>query len=1714
MLEVWDNQGAQGAVGASIIIGENQLPVAGLSMTSQGQTVYENGTLNLTVTPGGTTNVNFSASRSSDPDGSISSYQWRINGEPVSTSRDFAYVLDVGTHQILLEVWDNQGAQGAVGASIIISEDNIVYLDNGIVRVGVDLGQGGAIVEISHEGYNLVDTNDPGRLIQVSFWDDVNPNWNPIQAGDITGHLNPVTEHSSDSNSIYTKTRGINWLNTSPEPEWLDVDIEQWVTLEDQKVKVKYRVTHFGSDEHILHHQEFPSVYLRTELSDSITYSGNNPWNSDQVEFLGIIPGQSKFVMPTEHWVSFVNAEDFGLTIYSPYHTLLWKAERILGVSDPNYIAVVDQFALTPGSVHETEVYFIVGNYPDSRQLIYNLESQNNAPKIDSIDPVTIEPSDFTLKILGSNFDQAIDQIYWKDDGHFVGQASEIISQSQTELIVPEKMATAEPGAYLVTVRNSDGKLSNFVEMCVGNLIPNFVPLFRGYSCDDSDHFYTTDIVERNNKLLTYGYTYEKIEAYISNAPFCNGVPLYRLYHETRKSHYYTTSNDEKEGKILEGFIYEGITGYVYQEPSEYMVPMYHLYNSIWDDHFYTISEFERDNATDNLGFVDEGIVGYVSPWDLKERNAHTRPQANYGGVDLGSGAYRGLNSLDLMLKGRGPSLAFSHYYNSFNSNHYPMGQGWSHSLYSRIFEDIEGDKVYVFWGNGTVSEFTKTGSSPSDYHDETGNHDALTLVDDAVNDKYGYDLRKKDQTVFEFREIGEGSLHDIVLFSIEDWTGNGLIFDYEAANATLLSVSDELGRKLKLSYYDPSRQLQKVEEVINDVVERSLLFTYNDKELLVSFTDSRGKVTSYAYYEEDGPRRNLLKSITYPEHNTVKLDYDDSKKASDIQLGNDPASSITYDPVANTTTVHDPRGNVFTYTHNNFRLTSQNGPDMNPASFEYADPQNPNKLTRIVDKESNPTDFEYDSMGNVTEITNARGKVALFTYNTDVGKNNIKSSTEFHTEGGPITPTMYTYDTDGNRLRSITNPEHETMWLYYDASHQVTSVKDGRNKYTYFNYDDYGNLERVTDAENNITRYVNDYAGRTIQVIDGETKNTWYFHDDTDNLTLVKNHLNHDVVLSYNDNSFLKAVTWLNNGVTSSTNYGYDSEDRLESVTNPLTRVTSFTYDESGNLGTRNDYNGVTTTYQYDENSRLKTINYPGDVDDISIGRDKNGNILSATGPEGESKFEYNELNLLKKYTDPYGKIVQYEYNDAGRLKTLTYPGGKTVTYGYDKAGRLQSIQDWMTGSNPTTYEYDDAGNLTKIVRPNNTEAIYSYDNASRFTGIVEQKIGGAAICSYAYALDGVGNHHSVTATEPLTGSVLPKDVSYTHDKANRLLSAGSVTYTYDNNGNRATSTAAGGTTYAWNHENMLTGIVENSPFRSVQYQYDGMNNCIARIEGSNTTKYVLDLSGDMSRVLAETDENGTIQAYYVYGLGLISRITPDESRHFYHYNNRGDTIALTDASGNVTDSYVYDEYGKLLESTGSTVNPFKFVGRYGVMDEGDDLYFMRARFYDAEVGRFLSEDPLGFEGGDWNLCAYVGGNPMVGIDPEGTFSISWNPLNAVVASVVELPSMVGNFTQQSYYTYKYFDAYYHGEYDARDAYSELAQESSDKVFNSVNTIIFSSVVAKISGSKNATKVFGKTGVLKVLDMRTRKGIFVKQVWTFAEKKLRKHFLKKILGF
>jgi RHS repeat-associated protein len=104
----------------------------------------------------------------------------------------------------------------------------------------------------------------------------------------------------------------------------------------------------------------------------------------------------------------------------------------------------------------------------------------------------------------------------------------------------------------------------------------------------------------------------------------------------------------------------------------------------------------------------------------------------------------------------------------------------------------------------------------------------------------------------------------------------------------------------------------------------------------------------------------------------------------------------------------------------------------------------------------------------------------------------------------------------------------------------------------------------------------------------------------------------------------------------------------------------------------------------------------------------------------------------------------------------------------------------------------------------------------------------------------------------------------------------------------------------------------------------------------------------------------------------------------YVYHFDGTGHTVALTNASQQTVNTYAYDPFGRLMAQHETIAQPFKYAGQVGIQAEGNNLYYMRARYYDANLGRFISEDPAGIAGG-LNLFAYVGGNPMILVDPTG---------------------------------------------------------------------------------------------------------------------------------
>jgi RHS repeat-associated protein len=246
------------------------------------------------------------------------------------------------------------------------------------------------------------------------------------------------------------------------------------------------------------------------------------------------------------------------------------------------------------------------------------------------------------------------------------------------------------------------------------------------------------------------------------------------------------------------------------------------------------------------------------------------------------------------------------------------------------------------------------------------------------------------------------------------------------------------------------------------------------------------------------------------------------------------------------------------------------------------------------------------------------------------------------------------------------------------------------------------------------------------------------------------------------------------------------------------------------------------------------------------------------------------------------------------------------------------------------------------------------------------------------SFSLDAHGNRTGETRTDPQAPLDHPtENVSFTYNpQKNRLTSTGPDTFSYDLEGRQIDKT---GTAYGWDFEHRLTSL------GTTQYFYDGTGNRLKVTRGAVTTKYLYDATGNL---LAEADNSGVITKYYLHGLGLLGLITPSNQTYAYHFDATGHTVALTDQSQAIVNRYSYDAYGRTINQTEGINQPFKYVGQYGVMTEAEGVLYMRARYYDPTTGRFISEDPVGFEGGQTNLYAYVGGNPIMRVDPGGLLS------------------------------------------------------------------------------------------------------------------------------
>ena len=290
--------------------------------------------------------------------------------------------------------------------------------------------------------------------------------------------------------------------------------------------------------------------------------------------------------------------------------------------------------------------------------------------------------------------------------------------------------------------------------------------------------------------------------------------------------------------------------------------------------------------------------------------------------------------------------------------------------------------------------------------------------------------------------------------------------------------------------------------------------------------------------------------------------------------------------------------------------------------------------------------------------------------------------------------------------------------------------------------------------------------------------------------------------------------------------------------------------------------------------------------------------------------------------------------------------------------------------------YTYTMAGTTTdtglrhSVTDKDNNVTTYGYDALDHLTSAVTKDALGSTTSSYSYDYDAVGNRNS----ESVNGAAA---ISATFNDANQLTNRAGVTYSYDANGNQTGSSA--GQALAYNAADQTTSL-QSVGGSALSASYAGLNQVERRTAGA--TGFTNSLLG----VTAET-ASGTTKATTRDPAGALVGLRSGADRFYYLFDGLGSVVAVTNSSGSVTNSYTYDPFGVTTETKAlltNVFNPWRYTGQY--FDDATAMYKMGARYYQPELGRWTQQDPSGL---DANAYAYVGGNPVNLIDPDGTCAI-----------------------------------------------------------------------------------------------------------------------------
>ena len=921
------------------------------------------------------------------------------------------------------------------------------------------------------------------------------------------------------------------------------------------------------------------------------------------------------------------------------------------------------------------------------------------------------------------------------------------------------------------------------------------------------------------------------------------------------------------------------------------------------------------------------------------------------------------------------------------------------------LIKDRAGNSIAMNFRDGRLIQLVSSAGHVVDLaHDKHGRIVRVSLQ----NPETGLPLRTLAQ--YQYSEITPlaADAGDLLAASDE----NGQSWSYQYQHHLLTRYSDRTGRGIHLEWDGSHLDARAVREYADDG-SQDIRLAWDDNIDLTYVTDAYGRTTEY-YFDDKGYNYRIV----YPDHKEEWFDYDAQKNLVNHIFPDGSQDSFTYDDKGNMV-LHERRdGSEVAFAY-----------DAEDNLVEITDPLGEKWLRAYDDKgqlieEADPlghkTKYAYNEQGLPVAITDAKGGKKQIAYRPDGLLQSYTdcsgSATQWqYDERGRAqlivdamgSATRYQYAANGT-LQAIVQPDGQATQLEHDAEARLLKLTDPLGRATHYDYDQAGRLQARTDANGHSLAYKYDKLGR-LTALRNENHRHYLFEYDAggqlisetgfdgsatryvyDPAGRLAQQQEGDIATDYRYDRAGRLIE--RSAPNSKESFGYDAAGRLYQAKNRYASL-RWIYDPVGNVvEEHHGYSvaGVKETYRWQHEhdplgNRVASVRPDGRrVDILSYGSGHVHGLLF-----GQRDIVNLERDKLHRETQRVlGNALQQHqsYDKAGRLASQRLMGSTQWNrqYQYDAAGQLTGIADSRAGQ--LNYRYDPVGRLLEAATPKGVESFRFdpagnlLDNAPAADGHQDNSLLGNLLSQYAgrhYRYDSRGN-----LVEKRVNGALTKLEWDSHNRLSHLTAPDGqrTDYHYDPLGRRIAKTQAGQTTlYGWDGDVLA---FETRDEQAVHYLFE-------------PDSFVPLAQVHTEAVRGVKVPNWNQYRPYDSDLDPLRKPAPEPSEptavYYYHTDHLGTPQALTDEQGALALEMDYQAWGQAREviadaaSKAGIRNPFRFQGQY--QDQESGLHYNRHRYYDPEIGRFISRDPIGLFGGMNNFMYAT--NPVEWVDPLGLVNL-----------------------------------------------------------------------------------------------------------------------------